>query len=139
MTQLIDVLTDAAGRGPVSSFNAGGHEILLVTGPSAVQHVLATRAGSYVRRSSRMRFLLGDGVIPSSVNGGDIGAEYCNPISPRAASPGTSSADSSTRAVLGAWIRPSLPSRPSTLSASLCLLSSTVTRTTSAARRDRPE
>ena len=66
MTQLIDLLTGAADRGPVSVFRSGDEEIVLVTGPSAVQHVLALRADNYVRRSSRMRFLLGDGVIPSS-------------------------------------------------------------------------
>ncbi|WP_432154944.1 cytochrome P450 [Streptomyces tricolor] len=60
---LIDLLTRAHRLGPVSGVPLADRPMVLVTDPAAVHHVLALHPDRYVKRSHRMRHLLGDGII----------------------------------------------------------------------------
>ena len=61
--QLVDLLTEAKRLGGVSAFRVGDRRMVLVTEPRAVQHVLAQHPERYVKRSHRLRVLVGDGVV----------------------------------------------------------------------------
>ncbi|MFI1936183.1 cytochrome P450 [Streptomyces purpureus] len=60
---LIELLTRAAAVGPVCVLRLGGTTAALLTDPQGVQHVLARHPDRYVKRSHRLRALLGDGVV----------------------------------------------------------------------------
>ncbi|QNP76058.1 cytochrome P450 [Streptomyces roseirectus] len=62
-TPVVDLLGRAHRLGPVSGFRLGDRPVVLVTDPEAVRHVLARHPDRYVKRSHRMRHLLGDGVL----------------------------------------------------------------------------
>ncbi|MFI9273295.1 cytochrome P450 [Kitasatospora sp. NPDC052896] len=64
--ELIDLLTRARALGGVSTLRLGPTPTVLVTDPGAIQHVLAQHADRYVKRSHRLRALLGDGVLSAS-------------------------------------------------------------------------
>ena len=67
--ELPDLLADVRARhGGVAAFRLGptAGPTVLVTGPDAVQHVLAKRPDVYVKRSHRARMLVGDGVLSAS-------------------------------------------------------------------------
>ncbi|MCE0444657.1 cytochrome P450 [Streptomyces tricolor] len=60
---LIDLLTRAHRLGPISGVPLADRPMVLVTDPAAVHHVLALHPDRHVKRSHRMRHLLGDGII----------------------------------------------------------------------------
>ncbi len=62
-TPVVELLARAQRLGPVSGIRLGERPVVLVTDPDAVRHVLARHPGRYVKRSHRMRRLLGDGVL----------------------------------------------------------------------------
>ncbi|MFJ7270956.1 cytochrome P450 [Streptomyces sp. NPDC099050] len=72
--QLVELLAEVRGRlGGVGAFRLGGREngpsdrpTVLVTGPAAVQHVLALHPQRYVKRSHRARLLVGEGVLSAT-------------------------------------------------------------------------
>ncbi|GAA0317092.1 cytochrome P450 [Streptomyces polychromogenes] len=65
--ELIDLLARARERhGGVTAVRLGPRPTVLVTGPEAVQHVLALRPDRYVKRSHRARLLIGDGVLAAT-------------------------------------------------------------------------
>ncbi|MDH6137511.1 cytochrome P450 [Kitasatospora sp. MAA4] len=65
--ELVDLLAQArAELGPVAGFRLGTQPTVLVTGPQGVQHVLAQRPDTYVKRSHRARVLIGDGVVSAT-------------------------------------------------------------------------
>ncbi|MEV0678561.1 cytochrome P450 [Actinosynnema sp. NPDC050436] len=64
--ELIDLLTAAHRLGGVSGFRLGGRMTVLVTAPEAVHHVLARHPDRYVKRSHRLKAVLGDGMIAAS-------------------------------------------------------------------------
>ncbi|MEU3839434.1 cytochrome P450 [Streptomyces sp. NPDC028635] len=63
---LIELLREAAGAGPVAAVQVGGRPCVLVTGPEQTQQVLARRPDVYVKRGHRARLLLGDGLISAT-------------------------------------------------------------------------
>ncbi|WP_431683440.1 cytochrome P450 [Kitasatospora sp. KL5] len=63
---MADLLASAAALGPVAAFRLGPAPTVVVTGPEAVQHVLARHPDRYVKRSHRGRILLGDGVLSAA-------------------------------------------------------------------------
>lgn len=75
--ELIELLAQVCGRlGGVGAFRlgdrsaggpgAGARPTVLVTGPQAIQHVLAQHPQRYVKRSHRARLLIGDGVLAAT-------------------------------------------------------------------------
>lgn len=65
--ELVDLLTQAREQlGGVAAFRLGPRPTVLITGPDAVQHVLAHHPGRYVKRSHRARLLIGDGVLAAT-------------------------------------------------------------------------
>lgn len=65
----IDLFTLARERlGGIAALDLGAASgpAVLVTGPQAVQHVLALRPDRYVKRSHRARLLIGDGVLAAT-------------------------------------------------------------------------
>ncbi|MEU8435704.1 cytochrome P450 [Streptomyces sp. NPDC029216] len=65
--ELVDLLALAReGLGGVAAFRLGPRPTVLVTGPEAVQHVLALHPDRYVKRSHRARLLIGDGVLAAT-------------------------------------------------------------------------
>ncbi|MFF5703692.1 cytochrome P450 [Streptomyces sp. NPDC012794] len=64
---LIELLALARERcGGVAAVRIGPEPTVLVTGPEAVQHVLARNPERYVKRSHRARLLIGDGVLAAA-------------------------------------------------------------------------
>ncbi|MFH8725161.1 cytochrome P450 [Streptomyces termitum] len=66
---LVDVLTEVRARtGGLGAFrlDPAAPPTVLVTGPDAVQHVLARHPEGYVKRSHRARLLIGDGVLSAT-------------------------------------------------------------------------
>ncbi|WP_327302515.1 cytochrome P450 [Streptomyces sp. NBC_01298] len=72
--QLVELLAEVCGRlGGVGAFRLGGREAgpgdrptVLVTGPGAIQQVLALYPQRYVKRSHRARPLVGEGVLSAT-------------------------------------------------------------------------
>ncbi|KMS76416.1 cytochrome P450 [Streptomyces viridochromogenes] len=65
--ELVDLLAQVRERvGGVAAFRAGPARTILVTDPTAVQHVLARHPERYVKRSHRARLLIGDGVMAAT-------------------------------------------------------------------------
>ncbi|MFH0173427.1 cytochrome P450 [Streptomyces cacaoi] len=65
--ELVELLAQVRERcGGVAAFRLGPSPTVLVTDPSAVQHVLARRPERYVKRSHRARLLIGDGVLAAT-------------------------------------------------------------------------
>ncbi|RKT08417.1 cytochrome P450 [Streptomyces sp. 3211.6] len=65
--ELIELLARARERlGGVAAVRLGPRPTVLVTGPEAVQHVLALHPDRYVKRSHRARLLIGDGVLAAT-------------------------------------------------------------------------
>jgi cytochrome P450 len=65
--ELVDLLTQAHERlGGVAGYRLGTRPTVVVTGPEAVQHVLALHPDRYVKRSHRARLLIGDGVLAAT-------------------------------------------------------------------------
>ncbi|MEV0411427.1 cytochrome P450 [Streptomyces sp. NPDC050448] len=65
--ELVDLLGLVRERlGGVAAFRLGASPTVLVTGPQAVQHVLALHPDRYVKRSHRARLLIGDGVLAAT-------------------------------------------------------------------------
>ncbi|MFD5142737.1 cytochrome P450 [Streptomyces sp. NPDC058401] len=70
--RLVELLAEVCGRlGGVGAFRLGddgpaGRPTVLVTGPEAIQHVLALHPRRYVKRSHRARLLVGDGVLSAT-------------------------------------------------------------------------
>ncbi|OQR61580.1 cytochrome P450 [Streptomyces maremycinicus] len=65
--ELVDLLARVRERcGGVAAFRLGPSPTVLVTDPSAVQHVLARYPEQYVKRSHRARLLIGDGVLAAT-------------------------------------------------------------------------
>lgn len=63
----VELFTEAQARlGGVAGVRMGERAAVVVTGPEAVQHVLARRADRYVKRSHRARLLIGDGVLAAT-------------------------------------------------------------------------
>lgn len=63
----MDLFAQAHERlGGVAAFRLGPDPTVLVTGPQAVQHVLALHPDRYVKRSHRARLLIGDGVLAAT-------------------------------------------------------------------------
>ncbi|MFI9328419.1 cytochrome P450 [Kitasatospora sp. NPDC052868] len=63
---MVDLLRLVQRLGPVAAVRLGPQPTVLVTGPEAVQHVLARHPDRYVKRSHRARILVGDGVLSAS-------------------------------------------------------------------------
>ncbi|MFF5447789.1 cytochrome P450 [Streptomyces sp. NPDC012888] len=64
---LVDLFAEAGRRlGGVAAVRLGPRPTVVVTGPHAVQHVLALRPATYVKRSHRARILIGDGVLAAT-------------------------------------------------------------------------
>ncbi|MCX4782148.1 cytochrome P450 [Streptomyces sp. NBC_01264] len=69
---LVELLAEVCGRlGGVGAFRLGddgpsGRPTVLVTGPEAIQHVLALHPQRYVKRSHRARPLVGEGVLSAT-------------------------------------------------------------------------
>ncbi|MFJ1792017.1 cytochrome P450 [Kitasatospora griseola] len=61
--RLVDLLTAAQRLGPVAGFRIGERQVVLVTGPEEVQHVLARNPDTYVKHGHRAKVLLGDGLL----------------------------------------------------------------------------
>ncbi|WP_327347974.1 cytochrome P450 [Streptomyces europaeiscabiei] len=65
--ELVALLTQVRERlGGVAAFRLGAAPTVLVTDPTAVQHVLARQPERYVKRSHRARLLIGDGVLAAT-------------------------------------------------------------------------
>lgn len=65
--ELVALLTEVRERlGGVAAFRLGPAPTVLVTDPTAVQHVLARHPEHYVKRSHRARVLIGDGVLAAT-------------------------------------------------------------------------
>ncbi|MFD9434844.1 cytochrome P450 [Streptomyces sp. NPDC060002] len=65
--ELVELLAQVRERfGGVAAFRLGPSPTVLVTDPSAVQHVLARYPERYVKRSHRARLLIGDGVLAAT-------------------------------------------------------------------------
>ncbi|MEU4805445.1 cytochrome P450 [Actinosynnema sp. NPDC023587] len=64
--ELVDLLTAAQRLGGVSGFRLGNRRTVLVTAPEAVHHVLALHPDRYVKRSHRLKVVLGDGLLSAS-------------------------------------------------------------------------
>ncbi|MDQ0578868.1 cytochrome P450 [Streptomyces rishiriensis] len=65
--ELVELLSRVRERrGGVAAFRLGPSPTVLVTDPSAVQHVLARYPERYVKRSHRARLLIGDGVLAAT-------------------------------------------------------------------------
>lgn len=65
--ELVELLAQVRERcGGVAAFRLGPSRTVLVTDPSAVQHVLARYPERYVKRSHRARLLIGDGVLAAT-------------------------------------------------------------------------
>ncbi|MDX2526382.1 cytochrome P450 [Streptomyces europaeiscabiei] len=65
--ELVALLTQVRERlGGVAAFRLGPAPTVLVTDPTAVQHVLARQPERYVKRSHRARLLIGDGVLAAT-------------------------------------------------------------------------
>ncbi|MFJ9025545.1 cytochrome P450 [Streptomyces sp. NPDC102259] len=65
--ELVELLAQVRERfGGVAAFRLGPTPTVLVTDPSAVQHVLARYPERYVKRSHRARLLIGDGVLAAT-------------------------------------------------------------------------
>lgn len=70
--RLVELLAEVCGQlGGVGAFRLGdgvpaGRPTVLVTGPGAVQHVLALHPQRYVKRSHRARLLVGEGVLSAT-------------------------------------------------------------------------
>ncbi|CCH31786.1 cytochrome P450 [Actinosynnema sp. NPDC047251] len=64
--ELVDLLTAVRRLGGVSGFRLGDRRVVLVTAPEAVHHVLALHPDRYVKRSHRLKAVLGDGMIAAS-------------------------------------------------------------------------
>ncbi|WP_406010882.1 cytochrome P450 [Streptomyces sp. NBC_00637] len=65
--ELVELLARVRERcGGVAAFRIGPSPTVLVTDPSAVQHVLARHPERYVKRSHRARLLIGDGVLAAT-------------------------------------------------------------------------
>ncbi|MFF3209182.1 cytochrome P450 [Streptomyces sp. NPDC002886] len=72
--QLVELLAEVCGRlGGVGAFRLGGPEAgpserptVLVTGPEAIQQVLALHPQRYVKRAHRARLLVGEGVLSAT-------------------------------------------------------------------------
>jgi cytochrome P450 len=65
--ELVALLTEVRERlGGVAAFRLGPAPTVLVTDPTAVQHVLARHPERYVKRSHRARVLIGDGVLAAT-------------------------------------------------------------------------
>ncbi|WP_234332522.1 cytochrome P450 [Streptomyces sp. NRRL S-87] len=65
--ELVDLLREARDRlGGVAAVRLGPRPTVLVTGPGAVQQVLALHPDRYVKRSHRARLLVGDGVLAAT-------------------------------------------------------------------------
>ncbi|MDR6974134.1 cytochrome P450 [Streptomyces sp. 3330] len=65
--ELVELLAQVRERcGGVAAFRLGPSPTVLVTAPSAVQHVLARYPERYVKRSHRARLLVGDGVLAAT-------------------------------------------------------------------------
>lgn len=65
--ELVALLTQVRERlGGVAAFRLGPAPTVLVTNPTAVQHVLARRPERYVKRSHRARLLIGDGLLAAT-------------------------------------------------------------------------
>ncbi|WP_316752143.1 cytochrome P450 [Streptomyces herbicida] len=65
--ELVELLSQVRERfGGVAAFRLGPAPTILVTGPQAVQHVLARHPEQYVKRSHRARVLIGDGVLAAT-------------------------------------------------------------------------
>ncbi|QJS99394.1 cytochrome P450 [Streptomyces asoensis] len=65
--ELVELLAQVRARcGGVAAFRLGPSPTVLVTDPSAVQHVLARYPERYVKRSHRARLLIGDGVLAAT-------------------------------------------------------------------------
>ncbi|MER5198558.1 cytochrome P450 [Streptomyces sp. NPDC002755] len=65
--ELVELLARVRERfGGVAAFRLGPSPTVLVTDPSAVQHVLARYPERYVKRSHRARLLIGDGVLAAT-------------------------------------------------------------------------
>ncbi|MEU5974471.1 cytochrome P450 [Streptomyces sp. NPDC047315] len=63
---LVERLARAQQFGPVAALPDGNGTSVLVTGPDAVQHVLAKRTDRYGKRLTRTRFLMGEGVVAAT-------------------------------------------------------------------------
>ncbi|MER6156514.1 cytochrome P450 [Streptomyces sp. NPDC001868] len=65
--ELVALLTQVREQlGGVAAFRLGPAPTVLVTDPTAVQHVLARRPERYVKRSHRARLLIGDGLLAAT-------------------------------------------------------------------------
>ena len=65
--ELVELLAQVReGVGGVAAFRIGPARTVLVTDPTAVQHVLARHPERYVKRSHRARVLIGDGVMAAT-------------------------------------------------------------------------
>lgn len=65
--ELVELLAQVrAAVGGVAAFRLGPVPTVLVTDPTAVQHVLARFPDRYVKRSHRARLLIGDGVMAAT-------------------------------------------------------------------------
>ncbi|GLX21563.1 cytochrome P450 [Streptomyces lavendulae] len=65
--ELIELLGLARERlGGLAAVRIGPEPTVLVTGPEAVQHVLARNPDGYVKRSHRARLLIGDGLLAAT-------------------------------------------------------------------------
>ncbi|MFE7278715.1 cytochrome P450 [Streptomyces sp. NPDC057623] len=65
--ELVELLAQVRERvGGVAAFRIGPARTVLVTDPTAVQHVLARHPDRYVKRSHRARLLIGDGVMAAT-------------------------------------------------------------------------
>ncbi|MGI5380392.1 cytochrome P450 [Streptomyces sp. CA-251387] len=65
--ELVELLSQVREQlGGVAGFRLGPALTVLVTGPQAIQHVLARMPERYVKRSHRARLLVGDGVIAAT-------------------------------------------------------------------------
>ncbi|MGW4807784.1 cytochrome P450 [Kitasatospora sp. NPDC004272] len=61
--RVVDLLSVVRELGPVAGFRLGDRRVVLVTGASAVQQVLAKRTEVYVKRGHRVKPLLGGGLL----------------------------------------------------------------------------
>lgn len=64
LVELLDQVRERVGG--VAAFRIGPAPTVLVTDPTAVQHVLARQPEKYVKRSHRARLLIGDGVMAAT-------------------------------------------------------------------------
>ncbi|MEU3492218.1 cytochrome P450 [Kitasatospora cineracea] len=61
--RVVDLLGEARELGPVAGFRLGDRQVVLVTGASQVQQVLAKSPDTYVKRGHRLKPLLGEGLL----------------------------------------------------------------------------